>query len=247
MIIADISILMAFMAGVVSFLSPCVLPLIPGYVSFISGISLTEIQNNTGNAALFDRQHRRVMFNSLFFILGFSAVFILLGASATWIGSMLAARLGIFTKLAGLIVIFFGVLKLGLIRPMAFLKEIKIPVDNKKAGLMGAALLGAAFAFGWTPCIGPILGGILTFAGTLDQVNQGIWLLVFYSLGLGIPFFLTALCVRHFFKFFKRIKRHLGVIEKATGLVLVAMGLLIFTDSLARLQAFVPFLNRFAL
>ena len=247
MTLIDISIVMAFSAGLVSFLSPCVLPLIPGYVSFISGVSLGEMQAGTEEAAFLGRKHRRVIVNSLFFILGFSAVFILLGASATWIGTVLSTRLGLFTKLAGVVVIVFGLIKLGLVRPLWVLKQAGIEVKNRRGGLLGAILLGAAFAFGWTPCVGPILGGILTFAGTFDQVSQGIWLLIAYSLGLGVPFLLTALGVAQFFKFFNRIKRHMGLIEKATGLVLVGMGILIFTDSLARLQAFVPFLNRFAL
>ncbi len=245
--INDISIYMAFAAGLVSFLSPCVLPLVPGYVSFISGVSLPELKADPGRSVFLNREHRIVVLNSIFFIFGFSAVFILLGASATWIGALLTSKLNFFTKLAGLIIIFFGILKMGLIRPLPFLKEFKIPIKTSKAGLVGAVMLGAAFAFGWTPCIGPVLGGILTFAGTLDQVNQGVRLLLVYSLGLGLPFFLTALGVQHFFRFFNRIKKHLGLIEKISGLVLVVMGVLILTNSLTLIQAYIPFLNQFAL
>ena len=243
----DISILMAFTAGLVSFLSPCVLPLVPGYISFISGISLTELKSDSGQVQFLSREHRVVIFNSISFILGFTAVFILLGASATWIGAMISSKLNFITKLAGLVIIFFGIFKLGLIRPFLLFKEFKIPIKTGNAGFASAILLGAAFAFGWTPCIGPVLGAILTFAGTMDQVDQGIRLLVAYSIGLGVPFFLTALGVHHFFRFFNRIKKYLGHIEKATGLILVIMGVLVFTDSLTLIQAYLPFLNQFAL
>jgi cytochrome c-type biogenesis protein len=243
----DISILMAFAAGIVSFLSPCVLPLVPGYVSFISGISISELNFDPERAVFLDRKHRTVVLTATFFIMGFSAVFILLGASATWIGAKLALKLGFMTKAAGLIIIFFGILKMGLVRPLFFLRDFRIPMQNQKTGFVGAVLLGAAFAFGWTPCIGPVLGGILTFAGTLDTVHQGVRLLLVYSLGLGLPFFLTALCVHRFFRFFNQIKKHLGLIEKISGLILVMMGILIYTNSLTLVQAWFPFLNRFTL
>ena len=245
--ISEISIFMAFAAGLVSFLSPCVLPLVPGYVSFISGVTVPELQSGQGEKVLSGRKRMAVLLNSICFILGFSAVFILLGASATWVGAALTSKLGFFTKLAGLLIIFFGLFKMGLIRPFLLFRELKIQVKNEKAGFAGALMLGAAFAFGWTPCIGPVLGSILTFAGTLDQVNQGVWLLVVYSLGLGLPFFLTAVGIQHFFRFFNRIKNHLGLIEKASGFILVVMGLLVFTNSLTVIQAYIPFLNLFAL
>ena len=245
--LTDISIILAFAAGLVSFLSPCILPLIPGYISFISGVSLRDLETDTDRRLFLNRKHLIVMLNSMFFILGFSAVFVLLGASATWIGAMLASKLGFFTKLSGLVIIFFGILKMGLIRPLFFLRDFKIPIKTEKGGFVGAVLLGAAFAFGWTPCIGPVLGSILTFAGTMGQVDQGVRMLLVYSLGLGIPFFLTALGVQYFFRFFNRIKKYMGLIEKTSGLVLVAMGVLIFTNSLTLLQAYLPFLNQFAL
>lgn len=245
--INDISILMAFAAGLVSFVSPCVLPLVPGYVSFISGVSIPDLQRDSARNTFMDQKHRLVLLNSILFILGFSAVFILLGASATWIGGFLTLKLHFFTKIAGLVIIFFGIFKMGLIRPLMFLREFTIPIKSKNFGFAGAVLLGAAFAFGWTPCIGPVLGGILTFAGTMDQVDQGVRLLLVYSLGLGIPFFLTALGVEYFFKFFHRIKKYLGFIEKLSGLTLVAMGVLIFTNSLTLIPAYFPFLNQFVL
>jgi cytochrome c-type biogenesis protein len=245
--ISEISIFVALAAGLVSFFSPCVLPLVPGYVSFISGVTVPELRSGQGEKALSGRKRITIMLNSICFILGFSAVFILLGASATWIGATLTSKLGIFTKLAGLLIIFFGLFKMGLIRPFLLFRELKINVKNEKAGYAGALMLGAAFAFGWTPCIGPVLGSILTFAGTLEQVNQGVWLLVVYSLGLALPFFLTAIGIQHFFSLFDRIKNYLGLIEKASGFILVVMGLLVFTNSLAMIQAYFPFLNLFAL
>ncbi len=245
--IGEVSILMAFAAGVISFLSPCVLPLIPGYISFISGVTLSDVKAGDSEPAFLSREHRDILLYSAFFILGFTAIFIILGATATWIGSLLIGKISFFSKLAGVVIIFFGMLKLGLVRALVFLKDFRIPFQNMRVGYVGSTILGAAFGFGWTPCVGPVLGGILTFAGTLDQVNQGIWLLLVYSAGMGIPFFLTALGVHHFFKFFNRIKKYMGLIEKITGLVLVAMGILIFTNALARLPAYLPFLNQFAL
>ena len=199
----DVSIAMAFAAGVVSFLSPCVLPVVPGYISFISGVSLHEIKEKAGDSSLLQQKKRAVMLNALLFILGFSAVFVLLGATATWMGGFLSSRLSVFSKAAGLIVILFGILKLGIIRPMLLLKETRFQINSRKFGLIGTPIIGAAFGFGWTPCIGPILAGILTYAGTLEHVDQGVLLLAVYACGLGVPFLLTASCVNQFLKFIK--------------------------------------------
>ena len=245
--INDITLFMAFAAGLVSFLSPCVLPLVPGYVSFISGVSVIDLQASSGKHAFMNRAHRRVVFNSLFFILGFSMVFVLLGASATWLGGLLATRLSFFNKAAGLIIIFFGLLKMGLVRPLLLLKNVGLPIRTRSRGFAGAVLLGIAFAFGWTPCVGPVLGGILTVAGTMAQVDLGVRLLLVYSLGLGIPFLATALGVQSFFRFFAGVKKHLGLLEKVSGIVLVAMGVLMFTNALTLIPAYFPFLNRFVL
>lgn len=238
---------MAFAAGLISFLSPCVLPLIPGYISFISGVSLQEMKDGTAGKGFLNQQKLSVILNSIFFIAGFSAVFILLGASATWLGTLLSTRISFLTKLAGLVIIFFGLFKIGLIRPLFFFKEARFNVENKKLGLIWALIIGASFAFGWTPCIGPILTGILAFASTLEHVNQGIFLLSVYSLGLGIPFLLTAFGVNQFFRFFDRIKRHLGLLDKITGGIMILLGLLIFFDKLILIPGYLPFLNKFAL
>ncbi|MBC8393028.1 MAG: cytochrome c biogenesis protein CcdA [Deltaproteobacteria bacterium] len=243
----DITIWMAFAAGILSFISPCVLPLVPGYISFISGVSLQEIKESHTDSALSHKKKLSVVLNAIFFIAGFSGVFILLGASATWIGALLSEKITFLTKIAGLVIIIFGLFKLGLIRPLVFFKEARFNVGDNKLGLIWALLVGAAFAFGWTPCIGPILGGILAYAGTLEDVNQGILLLSAYSLGLGIPFLLTALGVNQFFSFFDRIKKHLGLFEKITGVIMVILGLMIFTNTLVLIPGYLTFLNKFAL
>jgi cytochrome c-type biogenesis protein len=245
--IHDVPITMAFGAGLISFLSPCVLPLIPGYISFISGVSLQEMKDGSAGSGLLNSQKLSVVLNSLFFIAGFSAIFILLGASATWLGTLLSTKISFLTKLAGLVIILFGVFKMGLIQPLFFFKEARFNVENKKMGPIWALVIGASFAFGWTPCIGPILTGILAFAGTLEHVNQGIFLLSVYSLGLGIPFLLTAFGVNQFFRFFNRIKRHLGLLEKITGVIMVLLGLLIFFNKLILIPGYLSFLNKFAL
>ncbi len=243
----DISIYMAFAAGLISFLSPCVLPLVPGYISFISGVSFTEIRAQGDSAALPRKEKRKILNNSIFFIIGFSIVFILLGASATWLGNFLASKMSVLTRLAGLVVIFFGIYKMGLIRTNLFYKEARFEVKHKKFGYIGAGLIGAAFAFGWTPCIGPILAGILAYAGTLEKVNQGVFLLAVYSLGLGIPFLLTAMGINRFWSFFSRIKKYLRILEVGGGVVMVILGLMIFTNKLILIPGLLPFLNQFAL
>jgi cytochrome c-type biogenesis protein len=238
---------MAFGAGLISFLSPCVLPLIPGYISFISGVSLQEMKNGSPGTGLLNSRKRTVVLNSTFFIVGFSVIFILLGASATWIGTLLSTRISFLTKAAGLVIIVFGLFKIGLFRPLVFFKEFRFNIERKKVGFIWAPIIGAAFAFGWTPCIGPILTGILAYAGTLEHVNQGILLLSVYSLGLGIPFLLTALGVNRFFRLFYRIKRYLGLLERITGGIMVLIGLLVFYDKLIVLPGYLRFLNKFAL
>ncbi len=238
---------MAFAAGVISFLSPCVLPLIPGYISFITGFSLEEINAADESKALISRDNRIILINAIFFITGFSIVFILLGASATWIGTFILSKMSILSKIAGMIIIFFGLFKMGLIRPLFFYKEVKFQIKDKKFGLAGAMLIGASFAFGWTPCIGPVLGGILAYAGTLEKVSQGMFLLLIYSMGMGIPFLLTALGVNKFFVYFNKIKKHLGLLEKITGIIMVILGVMIFTNTLTLIPGYLTFFNKFAL
>ena len=227
--------LAAFIAGVLSFISPCVLPLIPGYLSYISGLTLDEMQGTgSASAATVAASRRRVLIASIFFILGFSVVFVSLGAAASAIGQYLlepgTGRLRLVTKLAGAVVIVFGLHTMGVFRIEWLYSEKRVQVERKPRGVFGAFVVGLAFAFGWTPCIGPILSGILAIAASKDTVSQGIQLLAVYSLGLGIPFLITALALNHFFAAFAKIRRHYHKIEIASGLLLVAIGVLIFTD-----------------
>ena len=235
----NVTLLAAFGAGLLSFISPCVLPLIPGYLSYISGLSLDEMRGTPVAAgggpavavAVPAAVRRQVVLASLAFILGFTIVFVALGASATALGQYVMARLSILGKIAGAIVILFGLHTMGVLRIEWLYQEKRVQTSQQRPeGFLGAALVGMAFAFGWTPCLGPILAGILAVAATQDTVGQGVQLLSAYSIGLGVPFFATALAINRFFAAFARIRRHYHKIEIVSGALLVAIGVLIFTD-----------------
>ena len=236
----EITLLAAFAAGFLSFVSPCVLPLIPGYISFVSGVSVEEMRGDAAPAT----SRLQVFLTSLAFVIGFSIVFIALGASATAIGKFLFAKLPLLSKIAGVILIVFGLHTMGVFR-LAFLEsEKRMHSQRKPAGPLGAVLVGIAFAFGWTPCIGPILGGILAIAGSKNSVGEGITLLAVYSLGLGIPFLLTSLAINQFFGAAKKIRRYYHAIELTSGVLLIAIGVLIITGQLTiitrYLQPYLP-------
>jgi cytochrome c-type biogenesis protein len=239
----NVSVFASFFAGLVSFLSPCVLPLVPGYISIVSGSSLDQLKAKAKDASLF----RTVLLNSIMFIVGFSITFILLGASATWIGQVLVSRMRLLGQLAGLILIVFGIHLMGIFKINFLYKDKRFHNVEKPRGLLGALVLGLAFAFGWTPCIGPILAGILTLASTKQTVTQGMFLLAIYSAGLGIPFLLTSLALNKFLAFYSRFKRHFHAVEVVSGALVVAVGVLMVTGSLTRLATWFSFLNRFAL
>jgi cytochrome c-type biogenesis protein len=223
----QVTLLTAFAAGFLSFVSPCVLPLIPGYLSFVSGLSLDEMRAGArGNRSA----RRQVVTASVAFVLGFSLVFVALGASASAIGDFLLSRLPLFGKIAGILIIIFGLHTMGVFRLRFLETEKRVQTSRKPAGLAGAFLVGIAFAFGWTPCIGPILGGILAIAGSRESVADGVKLLAIYSLGLGIPFLVTSLAVDRFFAASARIRRYYHAIEVVSGALLVAIGVLIFTN-----------------
>jgi cytochrome c-type biogenesis protein len=222
--------LAAFAAGVLSFISPCVLPLIPGYLSYISGLTLDEMQGTGETAISLGAARRRVLVASIFFILGFSFVFICFGAAASVLGQYLLERQRMLSKVAAVLVILFGLHTMGVLRIGWLYSEKRVQVDRKPTGLIGAFLVGLAFAFGWTPCIGPILAGILAIAGAQETVGQGVRLLAVYSLGLGLPFLLTALAINQFFTVFKKVRKHYHLIEIVSGLLLVVIGVLIFTN-----------------
>jgi cytochrome c-type biogenesis protein len=238
----DVSLIAAFAAGFLSFVSPCVLPLIPGYISFVSGVSVEEMRADAAPAT----SRLQVFITSLAFVIGFSLVFVALGASATAIGKFMFAKLPLLSRIAGVVLIVFGLHTMGVFK-LAFLEtEKRVHTQRKPAGPLGAMLVGIAFAFGWTPCIGPILGGILAIAGSRNTVGEGITLLAVYSLGLGIPFLLTSLAINQFFGAAKRIRRHYHAIELASGALLVAIGLLIVTGQLTLIVRFLqPYLPVF--
>lgn len=243
----DISIWMAVAAGLVSFLSPCVLPLVPGYVSFLSGVSVQQMQAAAGGQALPAGIKWRLLLTAALFVAGFSAVFIAMGATATLLGGLITAKLGLLTKLAGAVIFFFGIVKLGLVRWLFLFKDVRFNPGSNRWGLPGAALLGAAFAFGWTPCVGPILGAILMYAGTLDNAAQGVWLLTAYAMGLGLPFLLMAVGAGQFMRFFQRFKKYIGLVEKISGAVMVVLGIMVYTNTLVLIPGYLTFLNRFSL
>jgi cytochrome c-type biogenesis protein len=241
MVADNINILTAFFFGLLSFISPCVLPIIPGYISFISGHTLDDIKGDNKSAA------RSVMLNSLVFIAGFTVIFVLMGAAATSIGQVLNDNLNLISKIAGFIIIIFGLHMIGIFK-IGFLNyEKRFHLQEKKLGILGSFAVGAAFAFGWTPCIGPVLAGILAIASQQETVMQGIILLFVYSLGLGIPFFLTAVSINKFFTLFNRIKKHFHTIEVVGGVMLIAVGILMMTNYLTIIASYLsrwfPFLN----
>lgn len=236
----NVTLLAAFGAGLLSFISPCVLPLVPGYLSYISGLSLDDLRGGAGVAVAGAgpgvgviapaAAQRRIIIASLAFILGFSLVFISLGASASAVGQFLMSRLTILSKIAGAIIILFGLHTMGVLRIEWLYQEKRVQTNRRPAGFIGTMLVGIAFAFGWTPCIGPILAGILAIAAAQDTIGDGVRLLSAYSLGLGVPFFAAALAINRFFAAFARIRRHYHKIELVSGALLVAIGVLIFTD-----------------
>jgi cytochrome c-type biogenesis protein len=240
-----VSLIAAFLAGLLSFVSPCVLPLIPGYISFISGVTLEDMRGgSTGGAAIASRF--RILAASASFVLGFSLVFVSLGASASALGALLLPRLSLLGRIAGLAVIVFGLHMMGILRLEWLYRERRAQTRVKPAGLLGAGVVGVAFAFGWTPCIGPILAGILAIAAAQETVSRGILLLAVYSLGLGVPFLITALAVNRFFAAFARIRRHFRAIEIASGGLLICIGILILTNRLTVIARYLsPYLPTF--
>jgi cytochrome c-type biogenesis protein len=240
-----VSIAVAFSAGLLSFLSPCVLPLVPGYLSFISGVNFAAARADGGAAVMAER--KTVIFNSLLFVLGFSAVFVLLGATATALGNVLNQHLDTLSKVAGVVLVLFGLHMTGLIKIKWLYQEKRVQLNSKPLGMLGAFLVGMAFAAGWTPCIGPVLGAILAMAANSDTIWLGIGLLGAYSAGLGVPFLLAAIGISQFYRFFDVFKHHLRKVEIASGVMLMAVGVLIFQGTLTQLQSWFPWLQRFAM
>ena len=240
---ADLSPVAAFVAGTVSFLSPCVLPLVPGYVSLISGSTMDELQNEQRKTHLFSG----VMLKSVAFILGFSVVFIALGAAATKIGQVTKNYHSILSIVAGLVIIVFGLHLTGLLQIKALYADKRLHQISGGKSLGGAFVVGFAFAFGWTPCIGPILSAILALAAAQGTVQRGILLLSIYSLGLAVPFLLTSLGIGRFLAFYSRFRSHLHKVEVASGVLLIVIGLLIGFNKFTAFNQYFGFLNDYVI
>ena len=223
---ASIGLGISFTAGVLSFLSPCVLPLIPSYVSFITGMSLDDMQ----------RSRRIVLLHSLLFVTGFTLVFMTLGATATVLGRLLHQQREWIGRVGGVLVIVLGLYLLGVFNIGAFARERRVHIANKPLGYFGTVLVGMAFAAGWTPCIGPILGGVLTYTASSADLNHGLLLLLAYSLGLAVPFLLAALMIERFMAVFVRFRGALVWMSRASGVLLIAVGLLMITGSMTMLS-----------
>ena len=230
---------LSFVAGIVSFLSPCVLPLIPGYLSFICGTDLEKLQK---------KSKYFILEKSLLFVLGFSIVFILLGASSTLFGSFLLNKSHIFSNVIAIIIIFFGLYLLGIIKFNFLNNEFKFYISKYSNNFFFPLIVGMGFAFGWTPCIGPILGSILALASLENTLTQGIFLLITYSIGLGIPFVLAGYYMGNFLIFSKKARKFISTIQKISGLILIATGILILTSKLQTIGFYLleilPFLGK---
>ena len=223
----SVGLLIAFTAGGLSFLSPCVLPLIPSYISFITGMSLDEMGEHRGAAFT----------HALLFVSGFTLIFLMLGATASSVGRLLQFHQVWLERFGGVLIIFFGLYLLGVFRLGALAQERRVHIQNKPLGYAGSVLVGVAFGAGWTPCIGPILGAILMYAGTQGSMAQGIVLLLFYSLGLAIPFLVAALAVERFIKWFQRYRQYMPLVTKASGGILLFLGLLLLSGYFSMLAS----------
>ena len=232
--INQISLIAAFSAGLLSFVSPCVLPLVPSYISYITGLSVEQLTDASERSKF----KKAIIVNSLIFIAGFSAVFIAFGASASFIGQMLITYQDHIRRIGGLLIVIFGLYLLGILN-INFLKmERRFQFRNRPVGYLGSFLIGVAFAAGWTPCVGPVLGTILLYASTTDSLWSGVMLLTSYSLGLGLPLFLTALGVDRFLAYFKQARAYLWGVSTVSGVLLVVVGVMIYANSLTMITSF---------
>lgn len=225
----DISAGAAFLAGLISFITPCVLPVVPPYLAYIAGVSFAELKGDIATDLEKRRIRRRVMYSSILFVLGFTTVFVLLGATASVLGQAMVRYFDILSKVAGLIILILGIHYMGFVRIPLLYKEARMDVKKSSDSVFSAYLIGLAFAFGWTPCVGPVLAGVLFLAGSEGTALQGSWLLLAYSAGMGIPFIFAALFAGQFLSASSRIKRHMSIIEKFIGGMLVLTGLLLIS------------------
>jgi cytochrome c-type biogenesis protein len=230
----SVGLFVAFAAGLLSFLSPCVLPLIPSYVTFVTGMSLDEL---TAEDMERDRVRRAVLVHSLLFILGFTLVFVILGASATFLGSLFSYASRWVERIGGVLLIIFGLYLLELIRIPGATREWRVHLGDKPLGYLGTVLVGVTFGAGWTPCVGPVLGGILTLAATSESMLSGMGLLLVYSMGLAVPFLLAALLLRRFLGSMRKIGPWLPWLSRLSGILLLVIGVLMLTGSFTVLTA----------
>jgi len=228
----SVGVAVAFSAGLFSFLSPCVLPLFPSYISFITGMSVADL-----SADLTAVTRRRVLVHAVAFILGFSLVFIALGASFSAMGQFLLDYRDWIRKIGGALIVLFGLYIAGVLRIGILGRTQQWQLREKPAGYLGSLAVGITFAIGWTPCVGPILGAILSLAGTAETVGRGVGLLVAYSAGLGFPFLLSALALGPFLRFFRRYRPFIPVVERSAGVLLVVVGVLVYTNYFVVLNA----------
>jgi cytochrome c-type biogenesis protein len=231
---SNLSFLVALGAGLLSFLSPCVLPLVPSYLSYLAGVSFTDLQARQHDA----RTRRVLLLNAACFIAGFSLVFMALGASFSLLGQFFAESMDWIRKGGGIVIVLFGLYVTGVFKIPVLMREWRLPVPARPAGYLGSALVGIAFAAGWTPCVGPILGAILFLAGTGETAGTGVLMLGAYSLGLGLPFFASALALTAFLGFYERFRTYLRVVEVAAGILLVVVGVLLYTSYITVLNGY---------
>ena len=227
-----LGVAVAFSAGLFSFLSPCVLPLFPSYISFITGMSVADLTADLSAAV-----RRRVLLHAVAFVLGFSMVFVALGASFSAVGQFLLDHRDVIRRVGGALIVLFGLYIAGVLKLALLGRTTQWQIREKPAGYLGSLAVGVTFAIGWTPCVGPILGAILSLAGTAETVGRGVGLLVAYSAGLGVPFLLSALALGPFLRFFKRYRPFIPVVERAAGVILVVVGVLVFTNYYVVLNA----------
>ncbi|MCZ4271225.1 cytochrome c biogenesis CcdA family protein [Maritalea porphyrae] len=225
----DVSLWGALIAGVLSFFSPCVLPIVPPYLAYLAGVSFEQLSDEEMD----DSAAKQILFASIAFVLGFSTVFIALGATANIIGQTIAQYYGVLSSIAGIIIILMGLHFVGILRLSMLYREARVQVNAKPVGLLGAYVMGLAFAFGWTPCVGPVLATILFVAGTEDTAWRGMSLLLAYSVGIGAPFILAGAFAARFIKLAGRLKKHMRKIEIAMGLLLIVTGILFLTGSMS--------------
>lgn len=228
----DVSFTLAFLAGILSFLSPCVLPLVPAYISFVTGLSLDELKSAPSMS--------KAMGNTLAFIIGFSTIFIALGASSSFIGSLFLRYQDYIRIAGGILTIVFGLFIAGFLKVDFLMREMRFHVEKSPAGYVGAYFIGMSFAAGWTPCIGPILGTILIYAGSKASATYGLKLLSVYSLGLAIPFILSTLGINALLSHTRKIYRYMKIIMGVSGLILIGFGVLLLTNRISQLSSLFP-------